>query len=282
MTILLAGALFAVVAMMLAWVGGTAIASVSKSYEAHFKDSANRNLAEMFMFVEAGKLFQLNIALIIGAFLVVFLLLGHLVLAALAAAAVGVSPTVLYRVMRERRRDQVIEQLPDSLMAIATSMRAGSSLGQALETVVSFEKGPLIQELGLLQREMRMGTDFNLALDRWHERVPRQEVQLVCAAMKISRETGGNLSETLERIAATLRAKLQMEGKIKSLTAQGKLQGIVMTALPVFLAVVLNHMEPEAMSYLFSAWYGWATIAVIVTLELIGFFFIRKIVNIDV
>lgn len=274
--------LFALLSALLAWLASNAFASASKSYQAEFKDSASRNLADLFLFIAPEKLFQINLAVITGTFLLVLMFSGHVILALIAAGAIGASPKLLFRFLRERRRNRVVEQLPDTLMAVSTSMRAGLSMGQALETVVTFEKGPLIQELSLMLREMRLGTDFAEALDHLLERVPRQEVQLVIAAMKISRESGGNLSETLERIGTTLRNKLQMEGKIKSLTAQGKLQGIVMTGLPIFLAIVLNKMEPEAMGYMFSEWYGWATIAVIVMLECIGFFFIRKIVNIDV
>ena len=98
----------------------------------------------------------------------------------------------------------------------------------------------------------------------------------------LSREVGANLAETLESLAKTIRAKLQMEGKIRSLTAQGKMQGIVMAGLPVFLIMILNFMEPEAMAPLFHAWYGWITMAVIVVMIAIGYHFISKITNIDV
>lgn len=282
LSVMVPSLLFAVMAGALTFVGASAFAVASRAYQRQFKTSATRNLADLFLFIEPDKLFQVNLALIAGVFLLVFVLVRSAVVAVMMAAVIGASPQVLFRVLKERRRAQVVAQLPDTLMAVATSMRAGLSLGQALETVVTFEKGPLIQELSLLQRETRVGTDFGQALDNWYERVPKPEIQLVCAAMKISRETGGNLAETLERIASTLRQKLQMEGKINSLTAQGKLQGIVMTALPVFLGLVLYRMEPEAMGLMFSEWYGWLTIAAILVLETVGFFFIRKIVNIDV
>jgi tight adherence protein B len=100
--------------------------------------------------------------------------------------------------------------------------------------------------------------------------------------MRVSRDTGGNLAETLEQLAQTLRTKITLEGKIRALTAQGKLQGVVVGLLPVGLMFVLSKMEPEAMAPLFHSWYGWVTLAVIAVLELIGLLIIRKIVNIDV
>ncbi|MEC4766139.1 type II secretion system F family protein [Halomonas sp. CUBES01] len=162
------------------------------------------------------------------------------------------------------------------------SLSSGLSLTQSLETTIAFEHPPLSQELGLVLRELRIGVPFEETMNNLYQRLPETEVQLVTSAMTVSREIGGNLSETLLRIADTLRKRLQMEGKIRSLTSQGKLQGLVMTGLPIFLIVALNYMQPEAMSYLFKEWYGWATIGVILVMEAIGYHIIHKIVSIDV
>ena len=102
------------------------------------------------------------------------------------------------------------------------------------------------------------------------------------SAMRVSRETGGNLAETLERLADTLRQKLAIEGKIRALTAQGKLQGFIVGLLPFALMFVLFKMEPEAMSRMFTTWYGLAVIGFIVLMEFIGGLIIKKIVTIDV
>jgi tight adherence protein B len=100
--------------------------------------------------------------------------------------------------------------------------------------------------------------------------------------MCIARELGGNLTESLERLADTMRKKLAMEGKIDALTAQGKLQGLVVGFLPLFLMLVLNEMEHDAMQPLFHTPLGYGALLVIALLELVGFVLIRKIVHIDV
>jgi tight adherence protein B len=266
----------------IAWYSTRVFAEAATGYREQFKQNASRNLAAMFLFIDGDRLFFLNIAAVIAIFLVVLLITGNVIIAALPAVAVGASTPIVLRILTQRRRNQIVQSMPDTLMSMAANMKSGLAMTQAIETVVSFEKGPLAQELDLLLRELRLGVAFDLALDHFYERIPRVEIQLLTAAMKISRETGGNLAETLERISATLRSKLQMEGKINSLTAQGKLQGWVMTALPIMLGVVLFRMEPKAMSYLFTEWYGWAVIGVIATLEMVGFFIISKIVSIDV
>jgi tight adherence protein B len=165
---------------------------------------------------------------------------------------------------------------------ITGALRAGASLPIALESVASEGKPPVSQEFALLLREMRLGVDFAVALQNLEKRVPLQDLAMVTSGMMLAREVGANLAETLESISKTIRAKLQMEGKIRSLTAQGKMQGLVMSGLPLFLIVVLRVMEPEAMQPLFDEWYGWATLAVIAVAVFIGHHFIRKITNIDV
>lgn len=251
-------------------------------YRREFQIAANRNLSEMFLFIDPAKLFLANLMLLLLIFFLVLLLGGGPFLALLAATALGASPPLIYWVLRRRRLNKAVSQLPDALLSIATSLRSGMSLTQAMESMIRYQERPLAQELGLMLRELRLGVAYGEAMDNLYRRLPEVEVQLVTAAMKVSREIGGNLAETLERISDTLRKRLQTEGKIKSLTAQGKLQGLVMTSLPIFLIIALSEMEPRAMAYLFDAWYGWATIAVILILEAIGYHFIYKIVNIDV
>lgn len=258
------------------------VLTASAEYRRHFETTANVNLQEMFLFIEPSRLFAVHAVFLLCAFFVVLLLGGSAILAVLTVAVLGASPPLMYWWLRLRRRQRAVQQLPDALLSIATNLRSGLSLNQSLETTIAYESPPLGQELGLVLRELRLGVSFAEAIDNFYQRLPEVEVQLVVSAMKVSREIGGNLSETLERISDTLRKRLQMEGKIRSLTAQGKLQGIVMVSLPVFLVVMLSQMQPAAMYYLFHAWYGWATVAVIVVMELIGYHFIYKIVNIDV
>jgi len=253
-----------------------------RQYQTSFQDTAERNLSEMFLFVDPRALFAANLVLLILVFGVVAISGGGLFLAALTAVVVGASPPLVYTTLRRRRLRAAVSQLPDTLLSLSTNLRSGLSFTQALETVISHQQAPLGQELALVLRELRIGIPHAEAMDNLHRRLPEVEIQLLTAAMKISREIGGNLAETLERISDTLRKRLQMEGKIQSLTAQGRLQGLVMTGLPVFLVIALNQLEPRAMQFLFSAWYGWATITLIVLLEAVGYHFIQRIVNIDV
>ena len=109
-----------------------------------------------------------------------------------------------------------------------------------------------------------------------------QDFLMFTSAMRISREVGGDLGEVLDTLSATLRKKAAMEGKIQALTAQGKMQGLVMTGLPLFLGLLLFLLEPVAMAKLFTTVYGWVLLSVIVVMEVLGYIFIKKVTTIDV
>jgi tight adherence protein B len=174
------------------------------------------------------------------------------------------------------------QQLPDALLTLAGGMKAGVSLTQAIQQLSAESRPPVSQEFDMVLREQRLGVSLDDALDNLGRRVPLQSITLTVSAMRIASETGGQLAETLERASQTLRTKLAMEGKIRALTSQGKLQAMVVGALPLFLLFVLNKMEPEAMNLMFTTPMGYATLAVIALLEIFGVLIIRKIVDINV
>lgn len=244
--------------------------------------AAKANLEEMFIFTDADRILAINVLVLIFLPLLAWLLTANLIMVGACVVAAFVAPRYVLRYIAKRRLNLFEQQLPDALLMITGALRAGASLPIALDSVASEGKEPISQEFDLMLREMRLGLDMGVALERLEKRVPLQDLAMVTAGMALSREVGANLAETLESISKTIRAKLQMEGKIRSLTAQGKMQGLVMALLPFFLILVLNVMEPEAMAPLFNAWYGWVTLAVMTLAISIGYHFIRKITNIDV
>jgi tight adherence protein B len=184
--------------------------------------------------------------------------------------------------MRRKRIETLEQQLPDALLMMSGVLRAGASFPTALEAVVQETTAPISQEFDLLMREIRLGIDLDIAMHNVEKRIPIPDFLMMTAAVTIARDVGGNLAEALESVARTLREKLQMEGKIKALTSQGRMQGIVMTCLPLFLMLVLRFMEPKAMAPLFNEPVGWGTLAVIGVMECLGYLSIKKITNIDV
>ena len=167
-------------------------------------------------------------------------------------------------------------------MLTAGGLRAGLGLSQALGQTAAEIDAPARQEIELMQREQRLGASFEQALAGLERRMPLEETALLCAALRISRDTGGNLAETLEALGDAMRRKVAIEGKIRALTAQGRLQGWAMGLLPLLCALLLWLVEPAAMSTLVTTWYGLATCAVIAVMQLLGLYFLRRVMRIDV
>jgi tight adherence protein B len=251
-------------------------------YRCLFTEKTRFSMRELFLFVEPDKLFMLNLALMLLMGAIAWVLSHSLFLAAVATVVTALAPRFLLKFLRQRRLDKLEQQLPDTLLMLAGGMKAGVSLTQAVQQLVLESQPPVSQEFDLVLREQRLGVSLDEALDNLNRRVPLQSITLTVSAMRIAAETGGQLAETLERASQTLRSKLAMEGKIKALTSQGKLQAIVVGALPLFLMYVLNKMEPAAMNLMFTTQTGYATLVVIALLEIFGVVIIRKIVDIDV
>lgn len=251
-------------------------------YQQSFMEQASMNLADMFLFVDPRHLFTVNIVALVALPALVWIVTGNLLVAVLLAAGIAILPKKLYAWLRQRRLDRIQQQLPDTLMMLAGSMRAGLGFRPALESLVSDGHPPLAQELALVLREQHMGVTPEEALGNLSKRVPIIDVELFVSAVSISREVGGNLAESLATLAETLRRRLIMEGKVKALTAQGKLQGIVMAMLPVVLVLYLLWMYPDTMAPMFDSWSGYAVIAVCVLLEYIGYKMCVKIMTIDI
>jgi tight adherence protein B len=249
---------------------------------ARFTEHARFDLRELFLFIEPQRLFLLGLGATVLMAAAAGLATSSWFAAGAAAAGGALLPRAALRLLRRRRLAALEQQLPDALLILAGGLRAGASLTQGLQQLVAEMPAPLSQELDLLLREQRLGVALDEALEHLHRRVPLATLTLAVSAMRIATETGGHLAETLERTAQTLRSQLAMEAKIRALTAQGKLQAVVVGALPVVLIAVLQRMEPQAMGLLFSTPVGWATLAVILLLEASGIVVIRKIVDIDV
>lgn len=251
-------------------------------YEEVFKDTATTNMEDMFLFIDPQRLFFFNIVALVSLPTLVFLLFGDLMIALIVFLIILVGPFKYYKALRRKRLKTFEQQLPDALTMISGGLASGASLNMAIEALVREQPAPLSQEFMLFLREQRIGVDFDISLRNMERRLPLPDFIMFSAALRISREIGGNLGETLDTLADTLRKKATMEGKIDSLTAQGRMQGYVMTALPILLGVLLYFLEPEAMSKLFSTPAGWGTLTVIVIMEVLGYLFIRKVTNIDV
>ncbi len=250
-------------------------------YQEKYVVQSMRDLSEMFLFIDGRQMLILNLSL--TALLVLF---GIFYLGTFFTIVVGVLgffvPTWLVKLFRNRRVKKFNIQLVDSLVAMSNAFKAGLTFPQAMEHISQESGPPLSQEFKLFIREIKLGVSLDDALISMAERVNCEDLDLVVTSTIISRQLGGNMAEMFDTIATTIRERFRLEGKIKALTAQGKLQGWIVAALPLVIGLVVNYMRPDLMQPMFDSWHGYALVAVIILMEAMGLWLILKIVNIDV
>ncbi len=252
-----------------------------RRYRHAFKQQALDRMDEFFLFLDPAQLWLANMLFCVAAAAAAYGLAGG-PWAGLAALAALAAPQFLIRRVRSRRRRRFDEQLPDMLMALSGALRAGSGLQSALRAIVALSPSPLGQELSLVLRQQRMGVALETALSSLYHRMPTEGAALFVSALKIAAHSGGGLAEALDGIAATLRARLHLLGRVRALTSQGRLQAWVMAGLPFALAVVLHYVDRDAMRALWETPPGWAVLALVVLLEAAGIVLIMRIVDIQV
>lgn len=212
----------------------------------------------------------------------VWLSTAHPLMSFLTLAGLIVLPNKYYAWQHKKRVTLIDSQVPDMLAMAAGAMSAGAALMVALESVARDGPSPIKLELDMMLREVRLGADLDVALDNLAARVKSEEMVMVSAAIKIARESGGNLSEALEKLSRSVRERQNMEKKIFALTAQGRMQAWVMAALPFGLLYALFRLDPLAMSPMFHSVPGWAVFLAVCFWIMVGFRFIKKIMDIDI
>ena len=251
-------------------------------YSTSLKNTTESNLRKLFLFADTKRLQFLYMAVLILVPLLIFMMGAGVLIVVGSVIVMLVAPYRLFAQLTKKRRATINSTLPDALSQVSGAMRAGSTFTIALESYVQEVKGPLGQEFSLMLREQRMGAHLDDALENLAERVQSEEMDLVASAAMIANDVGGNLAEILQSLSETLRRKMEMEGKIEALTAQGRLQGRVVSALPFLILLPLMYFEPKATYPLFTSLLGWAFLFLIISMDLIGSILIQKIVSIDV
>ena len=186
------------------------------------------------------------------------------------------------RWLDNRRRQKFNEQLPEALATMSNALRAGFSISQAFDSVVDQGDKPMCEEFAILQQQLRIGMSFEDALESMSQRVGSDDLTLVTTAILISRKTGGNVTEIFDKISETIRGRMKIERKVKTLTAQGRMQGILVSLMPLILGVAMVMLKPEMMIPFLCSFTGVVSVLVVIALIVLGWFFIRKITKIDV
>lgn len=251
------------------------------------KDEIAKYMELMFVEVNDKKLTWslLSISLGLGLlFLILFwpnVILGLLV-GGLFTMLGWTLPKFLFRSLYEKRCNEFVNQMVDATTILANGVRAGLSVNQAMDRVAKNLKAPISQEFRLVLSQNQLGRPIEECLNELAERVPRPDVQMFVTAVNILKETGGNMAETFQTINYTIRERQKIEKKIEALTAQGVMQGVIISLVPVLLLVIFYFADPNYVMPMFTTTLGWIFVLIIFSLIAVGAFFIKKIITIKV
>jgi tight adherence protein B len=276
---------------------------LSESGSAIFKDDALSTISiwakllERFDFVEImqRQLAQAGLTWSVGRLTAMMLLAGTVTLAVLvngewvplwAAALVTVaiaSLPYLYVLRRRAKRFRKFEDsFPDALESLARALRAGHPFAAAMEIVASEADPPLSAELRQAAIEGNLGTSWDRALHNLGERVPLIEVHMLASSVQLQSRTGGKLNEVLANLAETMRESASLKGEVRSLAAHGRLTGLVLTILPIGIAIIMTVVNPGYLVGLFQHPYGKYLIGAAVGCLLLAHLLIQRIVDIKI
>ena len=205
------------------------------------------------------------------------------VFVALALAAVaGVAPAILLSVGIGKRAERLQGQLPDLLMVLASSLRAGHSFMQALDMVTKEVGEPASPEFARTVAEIRLGRPVDDAMNAMAERIRGEDFAWAVTAINIQRKVGGNLAEILENVAETIRERETIRRQVRVLSAEGRLSVAILTVLPFLIGIYILSVNPEYIGILIGTGVGQALLAGAATLMVVGYLWMQKIVNLDV
>jgi tight adherence protein B len=212
----------------------------------------------------------------------VLVLSQNLIVTALVLAVLVVLPPLYLNNKARKRQSTFLSQLPDTLQLLSGSLRAGYSLMQGVEAVSQEVEDPMGRELRRVMVEARLGRPLEIALDDCATRMGSPDFEWAVMAIRIQREVGGNLAELLMIVSETMLQRERLRRDVKALTAEGRISAIVLALLPPILGVAMWIINPNYMRTLFDTTVGQLLILGGIVLALVGFFWMKKVIQIEV
>ena len=219
--------------------------------------------------------------LILG-FALIIVLLGSAGLALIGGIIMAIAPSI-YFIVRARNKTHKFEaQLPDALDFISRALRSGHSLNAAFAMVAEEVADPVGAEFKRVVDELTFGVDFTTTMNNFDERMESSDLSFFVVSLLVQRTTGGNLAEVTATIARTVRERFKFHKKMDVLSAEGRISGIILGALPIAVGVLLYFFNPGYISVLWTTPTGLQVMTVASIMLIAGFMWVRQIVNINV
>ena len=244
-----------------------------------FSQKLQTRIAQSASSTTVANLVLLSLALAVAGFFIAFLFAPILPLELAGACALSCIPFVVISLKRSKRIQAFNAALPGSIDMMARALRAGNSMAAAIEMVAKDSVQPAAFEFSEVFRQQNFGLPLREALMQMLDRVPSQDLRVLVTAILVQRETGGNLVEILDRTVFIIRERLRIHGEIRIQTAQGRMTGWILSALPVLMLLLINVVNPGYSRILLTDPGGRKLIYAAAVLIVLGSFIINRIVN---
>ncbi len=228
-----------------------------------------------------GTFLLITVGLALGFAMFAMVATGIFGLAVLSAAVAAVLPMMYVRRKRDQRMQAFEEALPDALDLLARAIRAGHPIGSGIKIVADEAQEPVSSEFLQTFEEQRFGLPFDDTMMALTVRVPLIDLRMLVTAILIQREVGGNLAEVLDNLGDVIRQRFTVHRQLRVHTAQGRMSGYVLAVLPIAVGSFIYMANPEYIGLLFKHQLGQLMLTGAVSMQLIGFYWIRKIINIE-
>ena len=231
--------------------------------------------------IKPSVLFGLSLALsLFGSALCIWLV--NIYVVPLVAVGFLTLPWLWLWFKRANRLKKFAAQLPDAMELVARALRAGHSLAAGMHVVAEEMPAPICREFARVYDEQNLGIPLEDALKGMCDRVPNLDLRFFVTSVAIQRQTGGDLAEILDRIGHVIRERFKILGQVKALTAEGRLSGVVLIAMPIGLFFLMLWMKPEYIEVLWKDEMGIKMSIAAIVLILVGAYSIKKIIDIKV
>jgi tight adherence protein B len=232
----------------------------------------------------ASRLIHSSMGLLIGGFVVGWVLIpADLREFAIVPALIASALPTLYVTRKKKARLRRFEELfPDSLEFVARSMRAGHAFSVSLEMIHREFQEPLSGEFRRTFEEHNLGLPLDMSLQKLAKRVPSLDVHFFVSAVLLQKRTGGNLAEILDKLAYVIRERFKLRGRIRAVSAHGRMTGLALTCIPIGVAVIMFYVNPDYLHFFLYDDVGRIMLGSAVLLQVIGYMVIKQIVKIEV
>jgi len=229
-----------------------------------------------------GTFIMISVGLAVALSASAFILSQSLIPTLLAGLGGLVFPRMYVKRLKIRRIRRFEEQFPEAIDLLGRSIRAGHAFPTGLKVVGEESPEPMAAEFRQIFEEQKFGLPLEDSLLGLADRVDLVDVRIFVTAILVQREVGGNLAEILDKIAYTIRERFTLQRQIRVYTAQGRLTGYILAALPILLGMAITALNPEYMAILFEDPMGKVLIAMAAMLQFLGFLLIRRIIDIEI